>query len=166
MGVCMTWLAQKSTLLWHHFVSISFLNEYFPLFILLLLLLLLLLLRPQDSLPIVFYYWWISPLDPGATSVKMSAAVNSPRKMKVECEWEWGMKRTKNKSIIATGEACLWGQHATLISVQQEYFMIRGRFYIDLTLKKQFDILENMLMFFLGTQLMRSSVSISTERLT
>lgn len=39
----------------------------------------------EGLLTVLSRYWWISPLDPGAALVKMSAAVNSLRKMKVEC---------------------------------------------------------------------------------
>lgn len=48
----------------------------------------------KGVLPVLFRYWWISPLDPGAALVKMSAAVNSLRKMmKWNVEWEWEMRR-------------------------------------------------------------------------
>lgn len=60
----------------------------------------------KGLLTVLFRYWWISPLDPGAVLVKMSAAVNSLRKMKRM--WSesgrWGEEATTQ--IHYTGEPC------------------------------------------------------------
>lgn len=84
---------------------------------------------PEGRLPVLFRYWWISPLDPGAALVKMSAAVNSLRKMKVECGARVGDVGRRRPH---TAEPCFWRFFYTNKDVSYTFSMPKYRVSLDI----------------------------------
>lgn len=76
---------------------------------------------PKGLLTVLFRCWWISPLDPGVALVKMSAAVNSLWKMKLECEVKVGDegRRRQRWSIIMVSHAA-WGFSSNATYLQRQ----------------------------------------------